>query len=138
DFPFIWDFVPVSVTYESDIKLARELVKTAAKNVLGDTMEKAVARMRPYLYGTPQESELIEEPVVYTRFADSSVVLEVKYICRATRKHFVKSEITGSILELFNAPENRDKLTIAYPHMELVFHDQSIEGAFKEYLMKKG
>ncbi|MFH1403095.1 MAG: mechanosensitive ion channel domain-containing protein, partial [Candidatus Altiarchaeota archaeon] len=47
DFPFIWDFVPVSVTYESDIKLARELVKTAAKNVLGDTMEKAVARMRP-------------------------------------------------------------------------------------------
>ncbi|MFH1055670.1 MAG: mechanosensitive ion channel domain-containing protein, partial [Candidatus Altiarchaeota archaeon] len=73
DFPYIWDYIPVSVTYESDIKLAKELVRTAAEDVVGESMKRAVERMRPYLYGTPQETELTGGPVVYTSLSDSSV-----------------------------------------------------------------
>ena len=136
DFPYIWDYVSVSITYESDAKLAQQLVKKAAMDVLGDSMRKAVERMRPYLYGTPQENELTEEPVVYSRFADSAVVLDVKYICRANEKRRVKSDMTEAILDSFNLPRNRDKVSIAYPHTELVFHDESIEGAVRKYLQR--
>ncbi len=137
DFPYVWDYVSVAVTYESDVALARELVRKASLDVLGESMRKAVERMRPYLYGTPQEAELSEEPHIYTKFADSSVVLDVKYICRANKKRAVRSDISSKILESFNLPENRGKVTIAYPHTELVFHDQSIRGAFKKFLEQR-
>ncbi|MBD3387922.1 MAG: mechanosensitive ion channel [Candidatus Altiarchaeales archaeon] len=134
EFPFIWDYTAVSVTYESDIQLARKLVKEASMEVLGDSMKRAVERMRPHLYGTPQEADLSEDPVVFTKFSDSSVVLDVRYICKAVRRRRVKSDINEKIIEAFG---KHDNVTIAYPHQQLVFHDESIEGMMRKYLQKK-
>ncbi|MFH1055635.1 MAG: hypothetical protein V1744_06040, partial [Candidatus Altiarchaeota archaeon] len=109
---------------------------TAAEDVVGESMKRAVERMRPYLYGTPQETELTGGPVVYTSLSDSSVVFHVKYTCRATKRRQVKSDISDRILELFNMPENKGRVVIAYPHTELVFRDQSVSGVFRKYLEK--
>ncbi len=135
DFPHIWDRLTVAVTYESDVELAKELITKAAKDVLGDRMKQAVEKMKPHLYGTPQEDYLSEEPIIYLSLADSSVNVTVKYICKVHRRHKTKSDITNLVLTLFS--QNAGKVSIAYPHTELVFHDESIEGAFKKYLERK-
>ncbi|MBD3262258.1 MAG: mechanosensitive ion channel [Candidatus Altiarchaeales archaeon] len=122
EFPFIWDDVTVSITYESNFAHAKKLVKQAAEEVLGDSMEKAVNRMRFYLKDTPQENVLSEEPIVFSTFAPSSVDFSVKYVCEAIKRRRTKSEITYRILELINEPENKGKVHIAYPHTEVVFH----------------
>jgi len=138
DFPFVWDHVKVSVTYESDPELARTIIKQAAQDIAGETMKKAVERMKPYLYGTQQESELSEEPLVFTNFAESSLVVRVKYLVKVNRRHYVKSQITERIMSEFTNGENAGKVIIAYPHTELVFHDQSLKGIFRDAVERAG
>ncbi len=136
DFPYIWDYVSVSVTYESDAKLAKKLVFDACNDVLGENMKKACERMKPHLYGTPQEVELCDEPIVYSNFGPSSVDLQARYICRAVRRRQVKSDITSRILELFHEKKNRDNVSVAYPHTELVFRKDSMDEMFRKYMEK--
>ncbi len=55
--------------------------------------------------------------------------------CRKRTK--VKSDIVWKILEKFNAPGNKDKVEIAYPHTELVFHKAVTGTSWKEFLERK-
>jgi small-conductance mechanosensitive channel len=137
DFPYVWDYLEISITYESDIDLAIDLIQRDASLIVGETMEKAVGRMRPYLWGTSQEAELSEEPKIYVSIGSSWITLTVRYLCRATKRLHVKTEITKAILKSFNSPGNRDKVAIAYPHTELVFRDQSITGVARKHLEKQ-
>ncbi|MBU0762896.1 MAG: mechanosensitive ion channel family protein [Candidatus Altiarchaeota archaeon] len=134
DFPYVWEYIPVSVTYESDLALAKDLIKAATMDALGNSMEKASEKMRPYLYGTPQEQELSDEPTVLVSMDQSCVVVKVKFICRQNKRHKIKSDITDKILDAFNKPENKNRVAIAYPHMQLVFHEDSVDGVFKKKL----
>ncbi|MFC2162248.1 mechanosensitive ion channel family protein [Candidatus Altiarchaeota archaeon] len=132
DFPYLWDYMSVSITYESDINLARELVFKASSEVLGDSMTKAAERMRPFMYGTPQQSDISDDPQVYTRLADSGVIIDVKYLCKAMSRRKMKSEISSRILELINEPENKGKVRIAYPHTQVVFSGHTGDGMIRD------
>jgi hypothetical protein len=46
----------------------------------------------------------------------------------------IRSEIYRRLLAEFNKPENKDKVEIAYPHLELVFHDEVMSERIKSYL----
>lgn len=120
EFPFVWDEIPVSITYESDFDLAQELVSKAAQSVVGESMEKAVTRMRFYLRDSPQEDSLSPEPLIYTGLADSSIRFTVRYITDARKKRKTKSEIAHAVLELVNSPKYSGRVHIAYPHMQIV------------------
>jgi small-conductance mechanosensitive channel len=124
DFPYVWDYLEVGVTYESDIELSKKIMLDETIKTVGDQMKKAAERMRPYFYGTSQEADLTGEPTLYTNLNDSSITLTVRYICRATKRWQIKSEITTKILETINKPENKNKVKIAYPHMEIVYKNR--------------
>jgi ABC-type proline/glycine betaine transport system permease subunit len=49
--------------------------------------------------------------------------MKVRFLCDVRHRATAKSAIVWKILEKFNAPENKDKVEIAYPHTELVFHE---------------
>ncbi len=124
EFEYVWDEVPLSLTYESDIEVAKKIVLDSASRVLGDSMKKAVAEIKPHLKNTLQEVALIDKPVVYVSFKDSWVELRVKYVTHVTSKRLVKSDITYSILKEFNDEKNKNLVEIAYPHTEVVLRDR--------------
>lgn len=134
DFPHIWLSVPIDITYESDLDLAEKIIFNAAKEVAGEEMRKAAQMIRKM---TPQSVQLefaLEEPVLRVEFAASSVTIRVRILCFPKQVPAIRSQIYRRVLSEFNRPENKDIVEIAYPHMELVLHDEVMSQTIKKYL----
>jgi sRNA-binding carbon storage regulator CsrA len=58
----------------------------------------------------------------------------VRILCFPKQVPAIRSEIYRRLLAEFNKPENKDKVEIAYPHLELVFHDEVMSERIKSYL----
>ncbi|MBE0524802.1 MAG: mechanosensitive ion channel family protein [Methanosarcinales archaeon] len=123
DIPQVWLSVPVSLTYESDLGLAEKIIFNVAKEVAGEEMKHAARLMRNK---TPES--------VQVEFADSSTIIKARVMCLPKRIPAIRSEIYKRVLEEFNKPEYKDKVEIAYPHMELVLHDEVMSENVKRYL----
>lgn len=119
DFPYIWDEVVVSITYESDHIHAKEIMLKCAKEIVGDSMEKAYKEMHVILKDSAQKDTIQKEPAVFINFKDSYVEMRLKYCCSAWDIRRVKSEIYFAILEEL---KKHDEVQIAYPHMEVITH----------------
>jgi len=115
--PYIWDEIMVSITYESDWRLAKKLMEHAAMKVVGENMAYAATHLfnsREYRLKFRDTQSI---PRVYFTFAPSSVDMHVRYLVEARSKREVFSRITEEILE---AVERSSKVFIAYPHVEVV------------------
>ncbi len=119
--PYLWDEALVSVTYESDINLARKILENSAKNVLGGTMKKASQSLREFYEESGLEQYLYDEPQIRVELGASSVDMRVRYLCDARLKRLTKSNILSKVLEEFGAKKNRNRVEIAYPHTQVVF-----------------
>lgn len=137
DNPYIFEEVANAVTYESDHKLAKDIMIEAAKEVVGEDMKKAYYRVLKEFRKAKLEQSVFEEPQIRVEFGESAVNMSVRFMCDARKRRRVKSEITWKILERFNEPENKGKVEIAYPHTELVFHKEVTDTPWKDFLEKK-
>ena len=137
DNPYIFEEVENAVTYESDYRLAKNIMIDAAKEVIGEDMKKAYNRVLKEFKKIKLEQSVFEEPQIRVELGDFSVNMRVRFICEARKRRKVKSDITWNILEKFNAPENKGKVEIAYPHTELVFHKEVTDTPWKEFLEKR-
>jgi small-conductance mechanosensitive channel len=79
----------------------------------------------------------LDEPQIRVEFGDSYINMEVRFLCDVRKRAKNKSDIVWKILKKFNAPENKDKVEIAYPHTELVFHKEVTGSPWKEFLDRK-
>ncbi len=107
-FPFIWNEISVTVTFESDWRAA----KKALEGVLDEHSEKI------------DESELNRAgeavhiqfsrvtPVVWTDTAPEGVRLTMRYLCRPRARRVSASEMWEAILDAFEA---LPKVDLAYP-----------------------
>jgi small-conductance mechanosensitive channel len=117
DTPYILDEIKIAITYESDHKQAKQHIFKSAVEVVGDSMKiysKMITRKMNIKY---LEIQRIEEPLVRMEFADSCMNFFVIYLCPASKRREVKTEITEKILSRI---QKDDKVHIAYPHMEVV------------------
>ncbi len=117
DTEFIWDEITVSVTYESDHKVAEKYVRDAAEEVVGDMMRNNRSLVRDKYEFADLATYMVEEPTITVDFSDSSVVMYLVYFCPSYRRRYYKSEIVKRILEKFAADS---RVAIAYPHIEVV------------------
>ena len=134
DVPYIWLTVPMDITYESDIALAEKIVFSVAKEVAGEEMKRAASLIKLM---TPESVHIEfarEEPVIRFGFSASSVTLRVRVMCRPKQVTAIRSEIYRRLFTEFNKPENKEKIEIAYPHMELVFHDEVMREGMKRFM----
>ena len=121
-FSFIWHEVPVLVTFESNWKLAKQIILDVAKEVVGDIPDQAAAQMRRLArrfnikYGT-------FTPVVYTKVADSGVLLTLRYLTRPRQRRGTEEAVWERILERF---AKRPDIDFAYPTTR--FYDNRLEG----------
>jgi len=93
---YILDEVPVRVSYESNYKLAQQILVRCAGEVTGDIV-----------------SDSGIEPSVRSEFFDSGVMMRLRYQSLAKDRQRISSEIVGRIVEAFS---QSDELGFAYPH----------------------
>jgi small-conductance mechanosensitive channel len=81
DTPYIWQNIPVSVTYESDLKLAEKIVYEAALKVTGAEMKKGARIMKRMMPDSVHADLVRDKPVLRVEFADSNVNLNLRITC---------------------------------------------------------
>jgi len=121
-FQYIWNEIPVLITFESNWKKAKKILqKIADKDAehLSKAAEKRVkeaSKKFMILY-----SRLT--PIVYTSVQDSGVLLTIRYLCEPQRRRDSGQAIWEDILKKF---AQRADIDFAYPTQR--FYNHQLEG----------
>jgi len=108
---YIWNEIPVVVTFESDWEKAKQIIqKIANDHNIAETSEakkQFEAASSKFLLKYDKLT-----PIVYTSVTDSGVQLTIRYLCKARERRNNTSIMWESILKAFNAEKAID---LAYP-----------------------
>ena len=121
-FGYIWNEIPVMVTFESDWRRAKELLLQVVTERTTALSEEARERLREVARRYLISYEKLT-PIVYTRVADSGVVLTIRYLCNPRQRRGTEMAIWEGILEAF---EREAAIDLAYPTQR--FYIQGREG----------
>ncbi|HED08487.1 MAG TPA: mechanosensitive ion channel family protein [Ignavibacteria bacterium] len=121
-FQFIWNEIPVLVTFESDWKKAKslleEIVREHTEHFSKTAEEKIKKANRKFLIFY---SNL--KPTVYTGIKDSGILLTMRYLIDPRKRRNSEQEIMEEILNQFS---NHNNIDFAYPTQR--FYDNLKEG----------
>ena len=110
-FKFIWNELPVLVTFESNWRQARDLlqkiVSEHAEDLSADAEKKIIEASKKYMIFYQYLT-----PIVYTSVKDSGILLTMRYICDARKRRVTEHEIWEDVLRAF--ARNKD-IEFAYP-----------------------
>lgn len=110
-FRYIWNEVPVLVTYESDWKKAKEILTAIAFKHAAHLTEQVeqdlLSASRQYLINYTKLT-----PIVYTKGTDSGVQLTIRYLIEPRKRRGTEHAIWESILQEFDR----------VPDVELAYH----------------
>lgn len=118
EFKFIWNEIPVLITFESDWKKAKTILKEIVDKHSIQITEKAQKEIR-----RAARSFLIYynvlTPTVYTNVKDSGVMLTIRYITDPRKRRSTQEEIWEDILERFSKEQDID---LAYPTTRIYYN----------------
>lgn len=121
-FNFIWQELPVVITFESNWEKAKKLLLEIAEqhSILKDreARDQVTRAARKYLI---QFNKLT--PIVWTSVVDIGVNLTIRYICEPRRRRASEMEIWESVLRAF---AECDDIDFAYPTTR--FYNNAAEG----------
>lgn len=110
-FPFLWNELPVLVTFESDWRKAKEILHGIATDEALDISQEAERTLRQ-----TSKRFLIHyrklTPVVYTSVLDSGVLLTVRHLTHPRNRRGTAEKLWERILDAFAEHEDID---FAYP-----------------------
>ncbi|MEA3408944.1 MAG: mechanosensitive ion channel family protein, partial [Candidatus Eisenbacteria bacterium] len=101
-FQFIWNEIPILLTFESDWRKAKEILLKIGSEHAEHLSAKAAERVREaskkfmIFYSTLT-------PTVYTTVKNSGVLLTIRYLCRPRRRRSTEQAIWEDVLEQFAA-----------------------------------
>lgn len=110
-FAYIWNEIPVLVTFESNWQSAKVILQSIATAHTEHLSKAASRRVR-------QASEQFMifynklTPIVYTSVRDSGVLLTIRYLCEPRRRRTSEEQIWEDILHQFS---DHDDIDFAYP-----------------------
>ena len=109
-FPYIWNEIPVTVTFESDWEKARDMVQTVIERYTADPQELATNRRRASnrYFGLYQTVE----PAVYVKAIDFGVTVTGRVLVQARGRRLTTSKIWQDLLTELNKTPHVD---LAYP-----------------------
>lgn len=115
DFEFIWNELPVLVTFESDWKKAKKILQEVADEHLHDYVKEAQNQV-----SRAKKSYLIHyrylTPTVYTDVRDSGINLTIRHLSNPRRRRSLGEAIWEDILDKF---DEHDDIELAYPTMRI-------------------
>ncbi|MBN1671084.1 MAG: mechanosensitive ion channel [Kiritimatiellae bacterium] len=122
-FAYVWHEVPVLITFESDWRKAKGVLK-----------EIAAAKAEPLSQGAAEQIRRAAmryliyfdklTPIVYTTVKDSGVLLTIRYIVKPRQRRGSEEAIWEAILDEF---AKHDDITLAYPTTRF-YQEQPREG----------
>jgi small-conductance mechanosensitive channel len=121
-FHYIWNEIPVLVTFESNWQKAKdmllEIVTKDSEKLSEHAAEKVRSAARKFLI-----FYAVLTPTVYTSVKDSGVLLTIRYLCEPRQRRSTTEKIWEDILREFAACDDID---FAYPTRR--FYDNLAEG----------
>lgn len=121
-FNFIWNELPVTVTFESNWEKAKQILSRVAEEHSAVKSEYAANQIRK----AAQKFMIFYEkltPIVWTSVADSGVLLTVRYLCTPRQRRSSAMKMWEEILREFAKCEDID---FAYPTRR--YYDNAAEG----------
>jgi small-conductance mechanosensitive channel len=121
-FQYIWNELPVLITFESNWQKAKDILEEIAQqhaaHLTRDAAEriKEVSRRFMIFYSTLT-------PTVYTSVADCGVLLTVRYLCEPRRRRSTTQDVWEDVLAAFG---KCDDIDFAYPTHR--YYDNRLEG----------
>ncbi|MCH7761424.1 mechanosensitive ion channel, partial [candidate division TA06 bacterium] len=110
-FQYIWNEIPVLITFESNWKKAKDILKQVARDHAEYLSKAAEQRIREAsLKFLTFEAELA--PNVYTRVENSGVLLTIRYLCEPRHRRETAQSIWEGVLQEFAKCSDID---FAYP-----------------------
>ena len=110
-FDYIWDEIPVLVTFESNWKKAKEILENIvhknAEHLSADAEEKIKAASKRFMIFYTKLT-----PIVYTSVRDSGVLLTIRYLCDPKKRRASEQLLWEDILNEFSKSSDID---FAYP-----------------------
>ena len=100
-FNYVWNEIPVTVTFESDWCAAKEILQrivAAEADAVTLAAEQGIRRAGRRFMLHPESTE----PAVYTRIAEDGVELTIRYLCEPKRRRITTQAIGEAILEAFS------------------------------------
>ena len=90
-FEYIFNEIPILITFESDWKKTKKILQEIAKNI-GDKSSKAAEKQIKQASKKFLIEEQKVEPEVYTKVADSGVLLTIRYLCKPSYRRDTEHE----------------------------------------------
>jgi small-conductance mechanosensitive channel len=121
-FEYIWNEIPVLVTFESDWEKSKQILQALADEHGAQPGAAAQPRFRE---ASRQFPIIVPEttPTVYTSVQDSGVLLTIRYLCEVRRRRDSAQAIWEDILRAFAKHADID---FAYPTQRL--YNNALEG----------
>lgn len=120
-FPYLWNEIDVVITFESNWRLAKELLLTVAERhgheLSGAAEQEVLTQSRRFMifYSTLA-------PTVYTKATERGVMLTIRYLCEVRRRRDTEQAIWEGVLTAFAGEPDID---FAYPTRR--FFDRAAE-----------
>ncbi len=110
-FKYIWNEIPILVTFESDWKKAKKVLLDIANqhsDVTSKNVERQIKRAaRKFMIYYRNLT-----PIVYTDIKDSGILLTIRYLCETRKKRGSREKIQEAILDEF---DKHNDIKFAYP-----------------------
>jgi small-conductance mechanosensitive channel len=114
-FKYIWNEIPVTVTFDTDWEKAKQILQEIANDnalpLTGEVekeIQKAAKQFLIYYHTLT--------PKVYTSVADSGIVLTIRYLTEIRRRRSTSEAIWEAVLREF---ARADGISLAYPTMRV-------------------
>ncbi|OQY08833.1 MAG: mechanosensitive ion channel protein MscS [Marinitoga sp. 4572_148] len=115
DFRFIWNEIPVLITFNSNWKKAKkillEIANKHAEHLSKEAEEKLRKAAAKYMIFYKKLT-----PIVYTSVESSGILLTIRYLCQPRRRRNSSHEIWEEILDKFSKHED---INLAYPSQSI-------------------
>lgn len=121
-FRYIWNEIPVLITFESDWRDAKDILARVAAKHAEQLSERATEQLRQ---AARKQFILYTKltPIVYTTVKNCGVMLTIRYLCEPQNRRGSQQSIWEEILTDFGG---RDDIDFAYPTQR--FYDNRSEG----------
>ncbi|MBN2723468.1 MAG: mechanosensitive ion channel [Deltaproteobacteria bacterium] len=123
-FNFIWNELPVTITFESNWRKAKKILEEVANQFQDMTEEEA----QKYIHQASQSFLIYYNkltPIVWTRVDDIGVTLTIRYLCRPKSRRFSENNIWEAVLDRFHEEKDID---FAYPTTRIYYNPSEKKG----------
>jgi len=110
EFEFIWNEIPICVTFESDWQLAKKILTDISNEhheKHGDTADQKIKNTSSKYLIVYRKTT----PIVYTSLQENGVLLTIRYLCPVRARRGSVQEILEEILHQFK----KENISFAYP-----------------------